>query len=97
MDRQTTLHKASEIARSLVTVGNALMGPGMATYQPERDTVEFYLYDYQGDRVEHFRFEATRHEYVIHDVLADAERSRTNTPDRALGTWASHILGYLTD
>jgi hypothetical protein len=97
MERNDVLHKASQVAEAMVRVNNALMTPDMATYQPERDRVEFYLYDYQGERTEHFRFEATRHEFVIRDVLSESDRWRGNSPDRALSNWASHILGYVAN
>lgn len=96
MERLDALYKASEIARSMVTINNALMDNSMATYQPERDWVQFYLYDAQGERWQHFQFEAVRDGYVIHDMMASAERWRGNSPERALSTWASHILGYVT-
>lgn len=95
MERLDALSKASEIAQAMVRINN-VMSNDLATYQPERDRVEFYLYRTDdGSTVEHFRFEATRYEYVIHDMMADKERWRGNVPERALFTWASHILGYV--
>lgn len=96
MERLDALRKASEIAQAMVRINNVLMDNTMATYQPERDRVSFYLYGTDdGASVEHFRFEATRHEYVIHDVLAGADRWRGNVPERALSTWAGHLLDYV--
>lgn len=95
MERLDALFKAGEIARAMVVINNALMDNTMATYQPERDRVEFYLYDSDGERAHHFRFEATRHEYVIRDVLGEHDRWRGNVPERALSNWAGHLLNYV--
>ncbi len=95
MERLDALYKAGEIARAMVVINNAI-ATDLATYQPERDSVQFYAYDAEdGSSVEHFRFEATRHEYTITNVLGAFEVWRGNQPERALSVWASHILGYV--
>lgn len=98
MNRTDTLHAAAKVAESLVRVNNALMDNRPATSDGSGNgRVEFYQYHWDWEStLLHFRFEATRHEYVIHDMLMGAtELYRTNQPDRALNAWTEHILGYI--
>ena len=95
MNWADALLRASEVTRAIVVVNNTLTGEPLTTYQTERDSVEFYMYDANGERAHHFRFGTQGHEYVIHDVMAGADRWRGNAPQRALSTWTAHLLDYV--
>lgn len=96
MGTEDTLYRAGEIARSIALIHNTVNGPALATYQSERDSVEFYLYDGHGNRTHHFRF-GHASDYSIREVF-EGNRGmvvhRTNQAERALDHWVHFLHAY---
>ena len=94
MDIHEAVYRAAKVTESVAVIANTVNGAGSASYQPERERVEFYVNDLgTGQRKYHFRFECGRR-YVIRDMFMNAEMFATDRRDFALAAWASYILDY---